>query len=131
MRLFASSGFEATTMEDIAVAAAVSRATVFRHFPAKDDIVFSAEADALAHLVGLVGSEPQLGLAEVATLQAEYLASRGPAFEQRAAIVAGSARLLERFALMRMRWDGAVAAALAARRGPAARVEVEDLALGR
>jgi AcrR family transcriptional regulator len=40
MELFAEQGFAATTVDRIAEAADVSRATVFSYFPTKEDIVF-------------------------------------------------------------------------------------------
>ncbi len=39
MRLFLQQGFEATTMEQIAQQAGVSRRSLFRYFPTKEDIV--------------------------------------------------------------------------------------------
>ena len=51
MRLFAERGFTATTIDAIAEAADVSRATVFSYFPSKEEIVFgdaAAAIDALA-----------------------------------------------------------------------------------
>jgi len=51
MRLFADQGFGRTTMDQIAEAADVSRATVFTYFPTKEEIVFgeaSTAIDALA-----------------------------------------------------------------------------------
>lgn len=38
--LFHRNGFDSTTMNDVAEAAGVSRRTVYRHFPTKDDLVF-------------------------------------------------------------------------------------------
>lgn len=38
--LFAAQGFEATTVDDIAAAAGVSRMTFFRNFPTKEEVVF-------------------------------------------------------------------------------------------
>ncbi|MBA2349966.1 MAG: TetR family transcriptional regulator [Solirubrobacterales bacterium] len=42
--LFTERGFDATTMEDVADAAGVSRRTLYRYFPRKDDLVFAAPA---------------------------------------------------------------------------------------
>jgi AcrR family transcriptional regulator len=39
MKLFARQGFAVTTIDEIAVAAGIGRRTVFRYFPAKEDIV--------------------------------------------------------------------------------------------
>jgi TetR/AcrR family transcriptional regulator, regulator of mycofactocin system len=38
--LFASKGFEATTLDDVAAAVGVSRRTLFRYYPSKNDIVW-------------------------------------------------------------------------------------------
>lgn len=44
-QLIGEQGYEATTVEQIAEAAEVSPSTVFRYFPAKEDIVISDELD--------------------------------------------------------------------------------------
>jgi AcrR family transcriptional regulator len=54
MRLFGEQGFAATTIDQIADAADVSRATVFSYFPTKEDIVFGdtpAAIDLLASVL--------------------------------------------------------------------------------
>jgi AcrR family transcriptional regulator len=48
--LFAEQGFEATSVEQIAQAAGVSRSTFFRQFGGKDDVVFTDHDELLAHL---------------------------------------------------------------------------------
>src|SRR5215217_5601709 len=59
LRLFAQQGFAATTMEQIADAADVSRATVFTYYAAKEDVVFGeAVRDWLRLLTGWM--EPDL-----------------------------------------------------------------------
>jgi AcrR family transcriptional regulator len=47
--LFLERGFSETTMEDVAVAAGVSRRTAYRHFPSKDDLVFEQPRRWLEH----------------------------------------------------------------------------------
>ncbi|WP_432253064.1 TetR/AcrR family transcriptional regulator [Streptomyces sp. HNM1019] len=47
LRLFAEQGYEATPVDRIARAADVSTSTIFRYFPAKEDIVLTDEYDAL------------------------------------------------------------------------------------
>ena len=48
--LFARQGFEATSVEQIAQAAGVSRSTFFRQFGGKDDVVFADHEELLAML---------------------------------------------------------------------------------
>jgi AcrR family transcriptional regulator len=45
IRLFAEKGYENTTVEDIAYAAAISPRTFFRYFPTKEDVVIWDEYD--------------------------------------------------------------------------------------
>jgi AcrR family transcriptional regulator len=47
--LFAERGFAETTMDDVAMAAGVSRRTAYRHFPSKDDLVFEQPRRWLVH----------------------------------------------------------------------------------
>jgi AcrR family transcriptional regulator len=47
--LFRERGYDATTMEEVAVAAGVSRRTAYRHFPNKDDLVFENPRRWLVH----------------------------------------------------------------------------------
>lgn len=45
MGLFLKNGFDATTLDDIAAAAGVSRRTLLNYFGSKEEIVFSTKAD--------------------------------------------------------------------------------------
>jgi AcrR family transcriptional regulator len=58
LRLFLERGFEATTMDDIARAADVSRRSLFHYFASKEEIVFSAKADFPDHLRQAVAGRP-------------------------------------------------------------------------
>lgn len=50
--LFATNGYEQTTVDQIAEAAGVSPRTFFHHFTAKEDILFDGYADRLAEATG-------------------------------------------------------------------------------
>ncbi|HEX4248502.1 MAG TPA: TetR family transcriptional regulator, partial [Pseudonocardia sp.] len=47
LRLFRANGYAATTVDEIAAAAEVSRATFFRYFPSKEDLVRYDDVDPL------------------------------------------------------------------------------------
>lgn len=57
--LFIEHGFDAITMEDVAVAAGVSRRTAYRHFPSKEDLVFEQPRRWLAHFNDEVSVRPR------------------------------------------------------------------------
>ena len=68
MELFGRKGFEATTLDDIASAAGVSRRSLFHYFASKEDIVLSTKAG-LGDLIEAVvarrpADEPLLTMAE-------------------------------------------------------------------
>jgi AcrR family transcriptional regulator len=54
--LFIERGFVETTMDDVALAAGVSRRTAYRHFPSKDDLVFEQPRRWLVHFNAQVAS---------------------------------------------------------------------------
>jgi AcrR family transcriptional regulator len=56
--LFAEKGYAATTMDDVAARAGLSRRTAFRYFASKEELVFPAHAERLAALVALLEPEP-------------------------------------------------------------------------
>ncbi|MBR0840592.1 TetR family transcriptional regulator [Bradyrhizobium liaoningense] len=59
MTLFRERGFEATTIEDIAAAADVSRRSFFHYFASKEDVVAAWQENAAAALVAEVVARPR------------------------------------------------------------------------
>lgn len=126
LALFAHHGFDETTVDDIAAAADISRATVFRYFGSKDDIVYAVEPPLLDVMRALVRQQPYVSLGEVVLRYAEHVDEHVPDLRDRAAIIAVTPRLVERFAHVRTRWDLAVARELASRRSPGSPAVIED-----
>ena len=58
LRLFDSQGYESTTVDDVAVAAGVSRRTFFRYFESKEAVVFAQQPRRMALFRDLVGRGP-------------------------------------------------------------------------
>ena len=70
--LFAQQGYAATTMDDVAARAGVSRRTAFRYFASKEDLVFPYREERLAQLEGLLVA--RAGEAPFATVRRACLA---------------------------------------------------------
>ncbi|MDQ1706194.1 MAG: TetR/AcrR family transcriptional regulator, regulator of mycofactocin system [Frankiaceae bacterium] len=58
MRLFSTVGFDATTVEDIAAAAGISRRTFFRYFASKNDVVWGRFDEGLGQLRASLAAAP-------------------------------------------------------------------------
>jgi AcrR family transcriptional regulator len=58
MALFLERGFEATTLDDIAAAADISRRNFFHYFASKEDVVFAWQEESTAALVAAVAARP-------------------------------------------------------------------------
>jgi AcrR family transcriptional regulator len=59
MRLFATQGYDATTIAEIADTARVSRRTFFRYFPCKEALLFSTDEEVTEHLLGALAARPR------------------------------------------------------------------------
>ena len=59
MALFRERGFEATTLDDIAAAAEVSRRSFFHYFASKEDVVFAWHEEITAALIAAVAARPR------------------------------------------------------------------------
>ncbi|WP_072689022.1 TetR family transcriptional regulator [Rhodococcus marinonascens] len=71
IRLFAENGYEATTVEQIASAAGVSRRTFFRQFRSKEDVIFADHESLLQQASDSLSSEsddPWAAVCETASL---------------------------------------------------------------
>jgi len=58
MALFLERGFEATTLDDIAAAADISRRSFFHYFDSKEDVVFAWHEEITAALVAAIAARP-------------------------------------------------------------------------
>ena len=58
MALFLDRGFEATTLDDIAAAADISRRSFFHYFASKEDVVFAWHEETMVALVAAVAARP-------------------------------------------------------------------------
>lgn len=57
IRLFSENGYEATTVEQIAAAAGVSRRTFFRQFRSKEDVIFADHESLLEHVAEFLSAD--------------------------------------------------------------------------
>lgn len=70
LRLFATHGYEETSVDDIAAEAGVSVRTFFRYFASKEDVLFAQEMDLTAFL-DRVAQQPR-GVSPIAAIRQAY-----------------------------------------------------------
>jgi AcrR family transcriptional regulator len=104
MRLFAERGYDATTVADVAAAAEVSSMTVFRYFPAKEDLVMADEYDPV--IVERIRARPagEPLVQRIAGALADSAAGHSP--DDRALLLARVRLGLSVPALRARMWDG-------------------------
>ncbi|MFT4628381.1 MAG: AcrR family transcriptional regulator [Myxococcota bacterium] len=111
---FARDGFDAVTIDAVAVDAGVSRRTVFRYFATKEDLFFAGRAERLAAFeASLAGDGPPWPRVRDALLgmAAAYLADRDAVLAEHLA-VAATRSLSAADLAMDQRWEAAIAKAL-------------------
>ncbi|MEU6866909.1 TetR family transcriptional regulator [Streptomyces sp. NPDC046876] len=74
LELFLERGFDAVAVADVAAAAEVSKPTLFRYFPTKEDLVLDRFADHQDEAARIVGERPA-GQSPVAALRTHFLAA--------------------------------------------------------
>jgi AcrR family transcriptional regulator len=124
LELFVEQGFEATTVDAIAERAEVSKATFFRYFATKGEVIFSGEGygrgSLRAAIVARPAAEPDL-VAVSRAIREEWVPNVEPRRFARQTRAASTSPLLRGLsAELAARWVALVAEALAERRGLAA-----------
>lgn len=109
LTLFEAKGYEATTVDEIADAAGISRRTFFRQFRAKEDVVFVDHDLALAgisdYLAG-VHPKPRAAVADAAVMVFDRFADSVETTERRYQIVKDVPVLRDREIVMTFRYEG-------------------------
>ena len=124
-RLFARQGFRATSIDQIAAAAGVSRTTFFRYFPSKEAVVFSRQQEDAETFVRLLTDRPSrenaLRAFEEAVVEFARRSENDPVQKQRAlelwALYAANPGLRARRAENNQALVGKMAEVLARREG--------------
>ncbi len=122
MQLFSECGFDATTVDDIAAAAGISRRTFFRYFGSKNDVVwgrFAAGLDGLRTALQATPAEVPLGEALCAAIVAfnALPPDQVPLHRQRMAVIFAAESLLAHSTLMYAEWRAVVTEFVAQRVG--------------
>ena len=135
LRLFTEQGFEATTVEQIAAAAGVSRRTFFRYFDAKSDVLWNSFDAEVETIRGLLARTP----ADLAVMEAvrravlaanHYRAQDVPELRTRVTLLSSVPELIASAAIHYDAWERAVVDFVARRSGQPAD-SLYPLAVGR
>lgn len=120
LRLFLERGYDATTVDDLAVAVGTSRRTVFRYFATKEDLILASMRDkgrelAEAVLGAAPGQDPREALSEVLLTFADEFDQGLPLSRQRARLLASTPSLRAALALKHLEWREALGAVISTR----------------
>lgn len=122
LELFTTNGFEATSVDDIAAAAGVSRRTFFRYFPAKADVVWGDFDAAVARmrdeLAAMPDDVPLIEALQVAVVRFNHVPlEQVPYHRQRMRLILEVPEVIARSTLWYATWRHAIAEFAAARLG--------------
>lgn len=121
VELCSEQGYDATTVTEIAERAGLTRATFFRHFPDKREVLFAGQEEHSALLAAGIAAAPgeaspvEAVAAGVSTLAASFSADQRDVGPRLRAAVASSTELQERDALKSARLAESMSTALVAR----------------
>lgn len=132
--LFAQSGFDAVTMDDVARAAEVSRRTVYRHFATKEDLIFDHPTRWLDHFESVIAArdvdESTRDVCCRALIAvAEFIQSTGDAVAEAFAVYATNPGVRARGAHTEDRWIQRYAELITADVGDAVESQLKILTL--
>lgn len=121
LELFATQGFDETTVDELAVAGGVGRRTFFRYFPTKLDVVLGELDEGLAALRAVLAERRDadpVGAARAAFLAVNHYADAElPALRRRLGLIEGVPELAARATVRYRDWETALAADAARRWG--------------
>jgi AcrR family transcriptional regulator len=124
LELFAEHGYEATTVDEIAERAEVSKATFFRYFATKGEVIFTSDGYRLEPLADAIAGRPAEEHDFVAAARAirdEWVPTLEPRRIERQTRAAATSPLLRGLSFdLAQRWQDIVGEALARRNGLAA-----------
>jgi AcrR family transcriptional regulator len=113
LQLFVERGFDATTVDDIAAAAEVSRRTFFRYFASKEDVLLADHPQRLAELRAALAARPPSE--PILTALREALMSMTGTYEEdrerllrRATVMRTTPSLQARSLMLQREWEQAV-----------------------
>jgi len=134
LRLFTERGYDHVTVEDVAEACDLSRATIFRYFPTKEHLVVGPEPDRLHELQEAYEQRPATEPAfdsirhALVALAHRYEDERDQIIAV-SRIVTGHDALLARAEGLRAEWTSAFAALISQRSSPADRAGLRSRVL--
>ena len=120
--LFLKKGYDATTVEEIAEAAVISRRTFFRYFPNKEAVVFHESPDRLSYFRSLLarGGKGFEAVNHACLEIARHYEANKEAVVEEYKLIKSSATLIMREGEIDREWMVAIAETLVTRRSPAA-----------